>query len=146
MRFFIVSFIISLLSIVANGRSYYFRHYGTDNGLPNNTVMDCLQDNRGFIWFATREGLTRFDGYQFKVFLHNPSASNCLIDNFVTSICEDKDGWIWIGTPNGLCYYIPDNDCFGTIASENKNIGEFISDVEADNNNCIWIVNFLRVV
>jgi ligand-binding sensor domain-containing protein/signal transduction histidine kinase/DNA-binding response OmpR family regulator len=139
MRFFIISLIISLLTIVTNGRSYYFRHYRNDNGMPNNTVMSCLQDSRGFIWFGTKEGLTRFDGFQFKVFLHNPSNSNCLINNFITSICEDKDGWIWIGTPEGLCYYMPDNDCFGTIISENQKIGEFVLDVKADNNNCVWI-------
>lgn len=142
MRFFIVSFIISLLTIVTNGRSYYFRHYRNDNGLPNNTVMDCLQDRKGFIWFGTKEGLTRFDGFQFKVFLHNPSGSNCLKNNFVTSICEDRDSWIWIGTPEGICYYMPDNDCFGTILSENPKIGELVLDVEADNNNCIWIATF----
>jgi len=101
--------------------------------------MDCLQDSRGFIWFATKEGLTRFDGFQFKVFLHNPSVSNCLKNNFVTSLCEDKNNWIWIGTPEGICYYIPDNDFFGTILSENQKIEELVLDVEADNNNCIWI-------
>ncbi len=101
--------------------------------------MDCIQDSRGFIWFGTKEGLTRYDGFQFKVFLHNPSDSNCIINNFVSSICEDKDGWIWIGTPAGICYYMPDNDYFGTILSDNLKIGELVLNVEADNNNCIWI-------
>lgn len=139
MRFLIVSFFISLLTIVTNGRSYYFRHYRNDNGLSNNTVMAVIQDQRGFIWFGTKEGLTRFDGYQFKVFLHNPSVSNCLLNNYVTSISEDRDGWIWIGTAEGLCYYKPENDYFGTILSENLKIGELVFDVKADKNNCIWI-------
>ncbi len=101
--------------------------------------MSCLQDQRGFIWFGTKEGLTRFDGFQFKIFLHNPSVSNCLLNNFITALCEDSDGWIWIGTPEGICYYMPDNDCFGTIVSENPNFREIVYDVKADNNNCIWI-------
>ena len=98
MRLFIISFVVSLFSIVTNGRSYYFRHYRNDNGLSNNTVMACIQDRRGFVWFGTKEGLTRFDGFQFKIFLHSPSVPNCLLNNFVSSICEDGDGWIWIGT------------------------------------------------
>jgi len=142
MRSFILTVIFSLLTILSDGRSFYFRHYRNDNGLPNNTVMDCLQDRRGFIWFGTKEGLARFDGFQFKVFLHNPSGSNCLMNNFVTSICEDKDGWIWVGTPKGICYYLPDNDYFGTIVSENPKIEEIVLDVEADNNNCIWIATY----
>jgi ligand-binding sensor domain-containing protein/signal transduction histidine kinase/DNA-binding response OmpR family regulator len=104
--------------------------------------MACLQDRRGFIWFGTKEGLTRFDGFQFKIFLHNPSDSNCLLNNFITAICEDGDGWIWIGTPEGICYYIPENDCFGTIESANPKIGNLVLDVKADNKNCIWIATY----
>ncbi len=138
MRFFIISFIISLLSIVTNGRSYYFRHYRNETGLSNNSVAACIQDKRGFIWFGTKEGLNRFDGFQFKIFLHSPSVSNCLANNFITSLCEDGDGWIWIGTSKGICYYKPDNDYFGTIKFENKDIEGLILDVGADNKNCIW--------
>jgi signal transduction histidine kinase/ligand-binding sensor domain-containing protein/DNA-binding response OmpR family regulator len=139
MRLFFISLIISLLSSLADGRPYYFRHFRNDNGLSNNTVMNCIQDRKGFIWFGTKEGLTRFDGFQFKIFLNSPSVSNCLLNNFITSLCEDQEGWIWIGTPEGICYYIPDSDCFGTIKSENPKIGELIYDVRPDNNNCIWI-------
>lgn len=128
-----------LLAITAHGRPYYFRHYRIDEGLSNNAVMDCIQDKRGFVWFGTKEGLIRFDGYQFKVFLNDPEAANCLISNFVTAIREDNDGWIWVGTANGICYYNTDSDYFGTISSEDQKISGLISDVEADNNNIIWI-------
>jgi signal transduction histidine kinase/ligand-binding sensor domain-containing protein/DNA-binding response OmpR family regulator len=139
MRSFILTVLISLFSILVDGRSYYFRHYRNDNGLSNNTVMACIQDRRGFTWFGTKEGLTRFDSYQFKIFLHSPSIANCLINNYITSLCEDKDGWIWIGTAEGICYYLPDNDYFGTINSNNAKIGNLIIDIKADINNCIWI-------
>ena len=139
MRFFIISIIVSLLSVAANGRPYYFRHYRNNNGLSNNTVESCIQDRRGFIWFCTKDGLNRFDGYQFKIFYHNPDVPNSIIDNFVTALCEDKDGWIWVGTTSGLCYYIPENDYFGTIQSENQAIGSMVLDIKADDNDCIWI-------
>ncbi|HEX7493620.1 MAG TPA: two-component regulator propeller domain-containing protein, partial [Bacteroidales bacterium] len=138
MRFFIISFIISLLSAVTNGSSYYFRHYRNETGLSNNSVSACIQDRKGFIWFGTKEGLNRFDGFQFKIFLHGPSVSNCLANNFITALYEDADGWIWIGTSKGICYYKPDNDCFGTIKYEDKDIEGLILDVKADTKNCIW--------
>jgi ligand-binding sensor domain-containing protein/signal transduction histidine kinase/AraC-like DNA-binding protein len=104
--------------------------------------MACLQDRRGFIWFGTKEGLSRFDGFQFKIFLHNSLVSNCLTNNFILSLCEDGDGCIWIGTSEGICFYLPDNDCFGTIESENYKITGMVIDVKADNKNCIWIATY----
>ena len=107
--------------------------------------MACIQDRRGFVWFGTKEGLTRFDGFQFKIFLHSPSTTNCLINNMVSSLCEDSDGWIWIGTPEGICYYLPENDCFGTIESENPVIRGLVFDVQADKNDCIWVATFAGI-
>jgi len=138
MRLIIISLIVSFLSVVTNGRSYYFRHYRNETGLSNNSVSACIQDRRGFIWFGTKEGLNRFDGFQFKIFLHNPSVSNCLSNNFITALCEDSVGWIWIGTSKGICFYKPDNDYFGVLKYKGKDIEELILDVESDTKNCIW--------
>ncbi len=146
MRYFFSLLLVVILSLPAVGRSYYFRNYRNDDGLSNNTVMACIQDRRGFVWFGTREGLTRFDGYQFKVFLHDPAVPNSLIHNFVTALCEDKDGWIWTGTSDGLCYYIPESDFFGTIGPENQGPGLFIQDIIADNDGNIWIVTYTGII
>ena len=62
-------FIVLLLTVsTASGQSYYFKHYQVENGLSNNTVYCSIQDNKGFLWFGTKEGLNRFDGYRFKLF------------------------------------------------------------------------------
>jgi ligand-binding sensor domain-containing protein/signal transduction histidine kinase/DNA-binding response OmpR family regulator len=141
MRIFFISILVSFLFIVADGKPYYFRHYRNDTGLSNNAVFTCIQDRKGFIWFGTKEGLTRFDGFQFKIFLNSPSVSNCLLNNFVTALYEDGDGWIWIGTAKGICYYIPDNDCFGTINATDTKVDKLILDISASGNN-IWIATF----
>jgi signal transduction histidine kinase/ligand-binding sensor domain-containing protein/DNA-binding response OmpR family regulator len=137
MKLFIISLLTILFSLSSNGRSYYFRHYRNENGLSNNTVVACIQDRRGFMWFGTKEGLSRFDGFQFRIFLHDPNSSNTLRNNFITSLCEDLDGWIWIGTAEGICYYIPDNDLFGEISL--GDISGMITDIESDDNHSIWI-------
>ncbi len=146
MRYLFLLLLVVLLYLPAAGRSYYFRNYRNDDGLSNNTVMACIQDRRGFVWFGTREGLTRFDGYQFKVFLHDPAVPNSLIHNFVTALCEDNDGWIWTGTSNGLCYYIPESDFFGTIGYGNQGPGLFIQDLIADKDGNIWIVTYSGIL
>ena len=137
----IISFLI-VFSFLADGRPYYFRHYTNDSGLSNNTVMAGIQDRRGFMWFATKEGLNRFDGTQFRIFSHNQTASNSLPHNFILSLCEDNEGWIWIGTARGICYYLPDNDYFGTIENENFQIDRAVVDIAADNQNNIWLATF----
>ncbi len=141
-RLLIILSILTSFSILADGRPFYFRHYTNDNGLSNNTVMAGIQDRKGFMWFATKEGLNRFDGSRFKIFSHNQTLANSLPNNYILTLCEDNQGWIWIGTARGVCYYLPDNDYFGTIEDENFKIDKAVLDLVADNNNNIWLATF----
>ena len=61
-------FVLWLYVNTASAQPYYFKHYQVENGLSNNTVYCSIQDNKGFLWFGTKEGLNRFDGYRFKLF------------------------------------------------------------------------------
>jgi ligand-binding sensor domain-containing protein len=49
-----------------------FEHLSINEGLSQNTVVSIVQDNQGFLWFGTEDGLNRYDGYQFKLFLRQP--------------------------------------------------------------------------
>lgn len=90
-----------LLTAIVTAQSIHFNRLTTENGLSNNNVFDIIQDKSGFLWFATDDGLNRFDGYDFKVFRNDPSDENSISDNSVWSLIEDKNGNIWIGTKNG---------------------------------------------
>ena len=59
----------------AQEKSYFFNNRGIKNGLSNGRVIAMAEDQNGFIWFGTASGLNRFDGYDFKVFLHNEQDS-----------------------------------------------------------------------
>lgn len=78
-----------------------FQNYTTRNGLSANKINAVLQDNLGFLWFATEDGLNRFDGYEFKIFRNDPIDSLSLTSNDIWSLLEDSDGNIWIGTKTG---------------------------------------------
>ena len=54
-------------------QSIHFNHLTTEDGLSNNNVYDIIQDKLGFIWFATDDGLNRFDGYDFKIYRNDPA-------------------------------------------------------------------------
>ena len=84
-----------------SGNDYVFRHINIEDGLSQSTVYCMLQDQKGFMWFGTPNGLNRYDGYSFMVYNHNPLDSNSLSDNGITSVLEDSQGFIWEGTVEG---------------------------------------------
>jgi ligand-binding sensor domain-containing protein/serine phosphatase RsbU (regulator of sigma subunit) len=121
-----------------------FERYTVENGLSSNQVFKVYQDQKGFIWVATRDGLNRYDGYHFQNFKHNPQDPHSLQNNAVQYICEDKEGRIWIGTEIGLSYYenttqqfnsIPINLKLPTLTTNVLNVG-FIYE---DSKGFLWI-------
>ncbi len=76
----------------------HFTHYSTENGLPQYTIMDILQDKNGFMWFGTWDGLSRFDGYRFQNFKVHPGDSFYMKSNRIEKLYEDKYGRIWFRT------------------------------------------------
>lgn len=77
----------------------YFEHYGSDDGLPQHSVMDMLQDKNGFMWFATWDGLCKFDGYNFKTYRILDDRNQQVWGNRIEHITEDNNGYIWITLP-----------------------------------------------
>jgi len=89
-----------------------FQHFSSTDGLSQNQVLSIFQDQKGFMWFGTLEGLNRFDGYEFKVYHHQNNDSTSLSHDFVTSIFEDHQGTLWVGTSEGLSRYNRAKDSF----------------------------------
>lgn len=88
--------------VLVIGQEYNYVHYDTKDGLAGSTVYDLCQDKDGFMWFATENGLSRFDGANFKNF----TVKDGLPDNEVLKLFADSKGRIWIGTFNKeVCYY-----------------------------------------
>jgi len=85
-----------------------FGHIGLEHGLSQSTVYSIVQDNQGFLWFGTQDGLNRYDGYTIKVFRHVPGDTASMSDNVVWCLLSDREGNLWIGTERGgLNKYVP---------------------------------------
>ncbi|MBL4704715.1 MAG: hypothetical protein JKY54_09345, partial [Flavobacteriales bacterium] len=82
-------------------RSIRFDNYTIEEGLSQSSVNAILQDDKGFIWLGTQEGLNKFGGYSFKVFKHDPGNQRSLSNSFIKTIIQDSHGIIWIGTESG---------------------------------------------
>jgi ligand-binding sensor domain-containing protein/two-component sensor histidine kinase len=85
----------------------------SEHGLSQNTVHDILQDSKGFIWFATEDGLNRYDGYNFTIYKNNLQDTTSISDNFIWTIYEDRHNVLWIGTNSGgLCMFDREKENF----------------------------------
>ncbi|RNL87055.1 hybrid sensor histidine kinase/response regulator [Sinomicrobium pectinilyticum] len=130
--FFILICIVNSLY----GQDYYFRNYQVENGLSHNSITSSLQDHKGFMWFGTKDGLNRFDGYDFKVFQHNPNDRTSLGNNFI-SVLHEYENNIWIGTNDGLYLYSQEKEDFRLIDGTS---GMAIYDIVHDDNGNIWYI------
>ena len=79
----------------------HFKHYSTEDGLPQYTIMDIMQDKNGLMWFATWDGLSKFDGYEFKNYKTIPGDSYYMKSNRIERIYEDGFSRIWLNTYDG---------------------------------------------
>lgn len=135
----IVLLLLSWSGIIS-GQSYTFRHYQVENGLSYNSVMCGLQDKRGFLWFGTKDGLNKFDGYAFKIFRNDHDDPGSLGSNFIHSINEDNLGIIWVGTLKGLYTYEAQNEKFTLIKNtQNSDVRE----VKTDTSGNVWFISGL---
>lgn len=103
-----VFFVISLLLVGGLGfgqENHRFRHLSTADGLSQGSVIAIAQDQKGLLWFATRDGLNTYDGNQFTVFRNDPKDSTTISNNDVLEILTDQYGDLWVGTYNGLNRY-----------------------------------------
>jgi signal transduction histidine kinase/ligand-binding sensor domain-containing protein/DNA-binding response OmpR family regulator len=97
----LILYSIIFLPIIAYSQEVSFKHLSINEGLSQNAVFAILQDSKGFMWFGTKDGLNRYDGYSFTVYQHNSFDPTSISDNYISSLFEDSRGIIWIGTVSG---------------------------------------------
>jgi ligand-binding sensor domain-containing protein len=87
-------------------------HFFTAKSFSSGLISDLCQDKYGNIWIATDYGLNRFDGYQFKTYLHDKDDPGSLATSTIVTLLCDRGGHLWVGTNHGLDRYDPMSDAF----------------------------------
>src|SRR5580658_7410013 len=82
---------------VLDGDDIRFSRLSTAQGLSQTQAAQIVQDDQGFMWFGTQYGLDRYDGYEFRVFTHDPARENSLSCVYVHSLFKDRSGALWVG-------------------------------------------------
>jgi diguanylate cyclase (GGDEF)-like protein/PAS domain S-box-containing protein len=112
----------AFLSSYSYAANNVFAKYTKSEGLIQNTVTNSLEDPRGFMWFSTFEGLSRFDGYEFKNYKYSSKDPNSLPDNFTKKLLLDSSQNLWVATKNGLAKYNPLKDNFTNYNKDNSDL------------------------
>lgn len=109
---------LSFVQIFASEDRFFFENIGLDEGLSNSTVISIVQDKDGLIWFATFDGLNKFDGYSIKVYRHSEGNENSLLSNSTRQLYVDEENILWIGTNDGLSKYVCEKDIFENYSND----------------------------
>ncbi|MBT1701701.1 ligand-binding sensor domain-containing protein [Chryseosolibacter indicus] len=112
-----------------------FHHINVDDGLPSNTVNSVITDSRGFIWIASENGVSRFDGYSFTNFRAKESDSLTISSNITYVVFEDRQERLWLGSQNGLDLYNRNLDRFDKHFFSNFPVRA----IYQDSRNNLWI-------
>ena len=139
-------FIVMQTSLFSQGieNNIRFEHLTSADGLSTVTVRDIIQDQYGFMWFATTQGLNKYDGHKISVFNNDPLNPNSISDNNIKSLYEDKQGVLWAGSRNnGLNKYDRNTNTFIRYIhspEDNKSIsGSYILVIFEDSSGTFWV-------
>jgi signal transduction histidine kinase/ligand-binding sensor domain-containing protein len=112
----ILIFLSQSLSLIGQPRNLTFHHIDINSGLPyENLYYTILQDHKGFIWFASDNGLHRYDGYEFKSYYNAQKDTTSIPGRSLRCLLEDSYQTFWVGSIGGLCIYNRDMDNFKRI-------------------------------
>lgn len=92
-KIFIIFLIIQFGLYSLKGQTYFYKHFGWEEGLPSNEIQSIFKDSKGYLWIGTNAGLVRYDGKEFTLF----NSSNGLAGDKVWAISEDNSHRLWFG-------------------------------------------------
>ena len=137
----VFSILLSLCSLKA--QDVTFRHLAVEDGLSQNTINCIFQDNYGFMWFGTQDGLNCYDGLEFTTYRSVPEDSGTISHNWIWDVIEDTSENLWIATWNGLTKYDRSLRAFQRFlpdSSDSRSIsGTRPASLERDSKGQIWV-------
>ncbi|MGI8892236.1 MAG: ligand-binding sensor domain-containing protein, partial [Bacteroidia bacterium] len=142
--FLFITFLLTF-SGFAQENPYKVSQISLAEGLSQSIVYDIAQDDAGYLWFGTQDGLNRYDGINFEIFKNEPFDTTSISSNQISSLLFDSKKRLWIGTHNhGLNLFIKKNRTFKVIYGEGEERGAILNKSSIrclfeDTRGIIWI-------
>jgi ligand-binding sensor domain-containing protein/signal transduction histidine kinase len=128
---------------VIDGNDIQFRRIVGFQRLSQTRVSTIVQDDRGFLWFATQYGLDRYDGYRFKVFKHESAKANGPSGVYIRALYKDRDGNLWVGSGQSLDRFDPITEIFAHFhlnqGDLERNTSLTIRSITQDHRGLMWL-------
>jgi len=128
----------------SNSNQLQLDHLSIEHGLPSKTILCQLQDSLGFIWFGTKNGLARYDGYEFKLYEPNNNDAFSISHHYINDLYEDDLGFIWVATDGGgLNRFDPRSEQFKSFHHSSANTSSLSNNsvraISSGQNGKLWI-------
>jgi ligand-binding sensor domain-containing protein len=120
------------LPVIA-GSDIRFTRFSPADGLSQIRVSDIVQDDQGFLWFGTQYGLNRYDGYNFRVLIHDLRNANSLSGVYIYALFKDRNGILWIGCDQFLNRFEPATETFTRYPIP------FVNHISQDSAGVLWL-------
>ncbi|MCU0417833.1 MAG: response regulator [Cytophagaceae bacterium] len=138
-RWFILLFIISISATAQQvERISNFRYYSSSNGFYGDKVRAITQDDRGYLWFGTNEGIFTYNGWSFEKFNFEDSTLHSIVNGIIWKFFIDSQRRIWVGTNTGLVFFDQVSGTWQTCTLPNFPT-HFITGITEDEKKTIWI-------
>jgi len=124
---------------VIDGNDIRFSRLSTAQGLSQTRVAQIVQDDQGFMWFGTQYGLDRYDGYEFRVFTHDPARENSLSCVFIHSLFKDRSGTLWVGCDQFLDRFDSVHETFTHYRIDTGEVVNYVSEMSQDRTGMLWL-------
>lgn len=137
-------FLTSPSGLSAQEQDLKFEHFTIEDGLSHSKVNSIFQDDRGFLWFGTNDGLNKFDGYEFTMYRWKPNDPKGLSAQLVRVVFQDRKGNLWVGTEGGgVNLFNRDTESFRHFTqdstSEIRIAGQDVNSICEDHHGNLWL-------
>ncbi|AHM60749.1 Histidine kinase-like ATPase [Flammeovirgaceae bacterium 311] len=119
------------VNLYAQDNEIKFKSLTSREGLSSSLVWSMAQDQHGFIWIGTNDGLNVYNGYEFKTYRHLETDTTSITHNYTSSLLYDSNNRLWVGTPHGLDLYNAEKDNFTHYKPGSK--------TDNRHNNILWV-------
>jgi PAS domain S-box-containing protein len=117
---------------IVDGTDIRFARLSSAGGRYLSKVAQIVQDNQGFLWFGTQDGLNRFDGYSLKLFMPDPNNENSISGVFISALFKDREGALWIGCPQFVNRFESRTETFSKYPIP------FVHHISQDSSRILW--------
>jgi signal transduction histidine kinase/streptogramin lyase len=131
---------------VVDATDLRFTHISFGQEPSHSRVSQIIQDDQGFLWFGTNDGLERYDGYTLRPFRHDPGNPSSLSGSYINALFKDRSGKLWVASDEYLERYDPVSETFTRDPSLTKGIEGWVWHISQDSSGMLWLATHAGLV